>query len=833
MTVRGIALLFVGVGMIAWLAGCGSGGQQTQPTPSISVQFATAPLTSLSTGKSTQLSAAVTGNSSSVDVTWSVTCGTASACGSFSIATTGSGASTTYTAPSTVPAGGTVTITATSVADTTKSVSATITISSASSIPIVVTFYGTPPPISMAPFTSASMSAKVTNDPSSNPQVNWTAKCGSLAVCGSFAPTPTGSEVETIYTSPAGIPLGTSITVTATSVTDPTKLVSATIVIDSPISIAINPTVPASLPTSASIPLSARISSDPSASPQVQWSATCGSSACGSFSAATTGNGTSTTYTAPSAVPAGGTVTVTATSVTDPTKSASASISIVAAVPNPSLPDGNYVYQINGQDGSVMDGVFVAAGGYIVGGEQDSIASEDPNTSQYGTTLDRISGGNYTTSADGSLKITLQFANDGTASFEATPAPHGKGFISGEYSYGTHFSGTLNLQTSTAPPAGGYAVALQGDNGAGASWTGGVLNIDSPGGPSTPGAFSGAGSELDFRAFPASSVQALTISPGTVSVPDQYGRAVINLVSYVPNTTAGVSAYLAGYPLDATHIQLIETSNYYMINDNYPYLGAAAAINGAAIAQGAATGKFTASSLAGSSYVFGGSGYVFQTGNLPEYSSRMAGVVTAQSNGNISGTLSWNNSNGQSTPSPQPFTGTYTVDSEGRVTISNLSTANLGSNLYLYLAGNGQGFVLSNDSASVFQGEAIEQQATPFTAASFNGTYGLNTGAFPFVAAGEDLIGSIAATSTDGMDSLTGSGETSQLTGTQLGTTDFSISGSFTPASNGIFQGSITGVNLLSPATPGDFTLYLVDSTQGFAIQSGNAMPTLVQVQIQ
>jgi hypothetical protein len=587
------------------------------------------------------------------------------------------------------------------------------------------------------------------------------------------------------------------------------------------------------MPTGTSAPISAQITNDISANPQVTWSVACNSSACGSFSTTTTGNEVSTTYTAPSAVPAGESVSVTARSATDPTKSVSAAIPIMARVPNPLLPDGNYVYQINGQDGSVMDGVIVAAGGYIVGGEQDSIASEDPNTLGYGTTLDRISGGNYATSADGSLHITLQFANDGTESFEATPAPHGRGFISGEYSYGTHFSGTLNLQTSTAPPAGGYAVALQGDNGAGASWTGGILNIDSPGGPSTPGAFSGAGSELDFRSFYPSSLQELTISPGTVSIPDQYGRVVIDLVSYVPNTGGGVSAYLAGYTIDGVHLPLIETSNYYMINDNYPYRGATAAINGAAIAQGADTGKFTASSLAGSSYVFGGSGYVFQTGNLPEYSSLMAGVVTAQSNGNISGTLSWNNVNGQSTPSPQPFTGTYTVDSEGRVTIANLSAANLGSNLYLYLAGNGQGFVLSNDSASVFQGEAIEQQKTPFTAASFNGTYGLNTGAFPFVAAGEDLIGSIAATSTNGMDSLTGSGETSQLTGTQLGTTDFSISGSFTPASNGIFQGSITGVNLLSPATPGDFTLYLVDSTQGFAIQSGNATPTLVQVQIQ
>jgi hypothetical protein len=830
-TLRETAVLLVGLGVTALLAGCSSGGQHgTPPPPPISVEFFNTPPTSLYIGSSTQLSAAVENSSSSLSVTWSATCGTTGACGSFNPTTSTNAASTTYTAPATIPAGGTVTVKATSVQDSTKSISTTITITTTPPLPITVTFYGNPPPASINPGTSISLSAQITNDASSTPLVDWTASC-SLSECGTFTLNPSGSEISTTYTAPSNPTSSTIITIRAASVTDPSKSVSATTTIQAPISVVFHLLPPSSMPTGTSAPISAQIINDVSANPQVTWSVTCNSSACGSFSTTTTGDEVSTTYTAPSAVPAGGSVSVTAKSVTDPTKSVSVAIPIMARVPNPSLPDGNYVYQINGQDSSVIDGVFVAAGGYIVGGEQDSIASEDPNTSQYGTTLDRISGGNYTTSADGSLKITLQFANDGTASFEATPAPHGKGFISGEYSYGTHFSGTLNLQTSTAPPAGGYAVALQGDNGAGASWTGGVLNIDSPGGPSTPGAFSGAGSELDFRAFPASSVQALTISPGTVSVPDQYGRAVINLVSYVPNTTAGVSAYLAGYPIDATHIQLIETSNYYMINDNYPYLGATTAINGAAIAQGAATGKFTGSSLAGSSYVFAGSGYVFQAGNLPDYSSLMVGVVTAQSNGNISGTLSWNNSNGQSTPSPQPFTGTYTVDSEGRVIISNLSAANLGSNLYLYLAGNGQGFVLSNDSASVFQGEAIEQQATPFTAASFNGTYGLNTGAFPFVAAGEDLIGSIAATSTNGIDSLTGSGETSQLTATQLGTTDFSISGSFTPASNGIFQGSITGVNLLSPATPGDFTLYLVDSTQGFAIESGNATPTLVHLQ--
>lgn len=218
---------------------------------------------------------------------------------------------------------------------------------------------------------------------------------------------------------------------------------------------------------------------------------------------------------------------------------------------------------------------------------------------------------------------------------------------------------------------------------------------------------------------------------------------------------------------------------------------------------------------------------------LPNYSSLTAGVFTAQSNSSISGTVSWNDSSGQSTPSPQPFTGTYTVDPAGRGIITNLSGANFGDDLYFYLTGNGQGFLLSNDSASVFQGEAMLQQTTPFTAASFNGTYGLNTGAFPFIADGEDMIGSITATTSNGTDSLTGFGETSKMTGTQVGTTDFPLSGSFTPASNGIFQGTITGLNLLSPANLGNFTLYLVDDSQGFAIETDNGQSNLVQLQVQ
>ncbi len=74
------------------------------------------------------ITAFVANDSANAGVTWSVTCGTTGACGSFNAASSLSGVTTDYSAPTAVPSGNTVKIKATSVTDTTKSASATITI---------------------------------------------------------------------------------------------------------------------------------------------------------------------------------------------------------------------------------------------------------------------------------------------------------------------------------------------------------------------------------------------------------------------------------------------------------------------------------------------------------------------------------------------------------------------------------------------------------------------------------------------------------------------------------------------------------------------------------
>jgi hypothetical protein len=80
---------------------------------------------------SAPLAATVSNDSANAGVDWTVTCGSAAACGSFSPTHTASGVPTTFTAPSDVPTGGPVTITATSTTDPTKSDQTIVTVTNA------------------------------------------------------------------------------------------------------------------------------------------------------------------------------------------------------------------------------------------------------------------------------------------------------------------------------------------------------------------------------------------------------------------------------------------------------------------------------------------------------------------------------------------------------------------------------------------------------------------------------------------------------------------------------------------------------------------------------
>jgi hypothetical protein len=702
MKCRQVILLLIAAGMMGGLAGCMGPASLTITSPPVSILFVDALPTSLAVNAATPVSAAVS-NTSILQVNWSVTCGSAGACGSFLYSSSASGALNTYTAPSAIPSGGTVTVTATAAADPTKSVSATITITAP--VPIVVSFQGVPP---------------------------------------------------------------------------------------------------ASLQINATAAISAKIANDVSSNPQVQWTVSCAGAACGSFNPVTTTNEAPTNYTAPSSIPSGNTVTVTTTSVTDPTKSASASITITKAAPT--LANGTYVFQLAGPVGSgpnFMTGVFTAQNGAIIGGEQDSIESDD----QYLAQFDPISGGSYATTPDGNLQITLK-SNYFYFNSEQTETLNGV-IISGsrvlvEEFNGYPANGTLDLQTSTAPPSGGYAFSMAGVDAAGeAAGIGGVLNVDSAGG------ISGAGSVLDFNDA-GTFVGAQALGASTVSNPDSFGRVVFQIV---PRTSLSFpSLNLAGYIVDATHLRLVETSG-----DNFQ-----GAVGGTALAQGANTGSFSASSITGSSYVFAADRWpTNDTGPL-----QVAGVFTAKADGSLTGTLNWNNLSGTEAQSPIPFTGSYTVDSTGRATLSNLTDgATFKYQLQLYLNGNGQGLVLSSDPAEMIAGRGFQQQAGPFSAASFSGSYGLNAAQFGTYQFGPLETATALGPVTVAVDN--GSNTVAGFVDFGYGAADYAVSGSFSAGQNGVFTGTFTGLNSASVTWADNFVLYFVDNTRAVMIETDNTQLTL------
>jgi hypothetical protein len=662
------------------------------------------------------------------------------------------------------------------------------------------------PPASLAINATTTISAAVTNF-SANAVIAWSATCGSAGACGSFSSNQTASGGNTNYLAPSAIPSSTTVTITATIVGDTSQSVSAKITITppQPIVVSFQGVPPASLQVNATVPLSAQITNDVSANPQVKWTVACASAPCGSFNPTTTNNEAATNYTAPSAVPPGNNVTVTATSATDPTRSASATITITQAAAT--LASGTYVFQLSGPVGpaaNFVSGVIIAQNGQITGGEQDFIDyAVNLNAQAYLPRFDQIMGGAYATTPDGNLQITLN-TNDSIIGVAGVETINGV-IVSGSrvlltQMNGSVGSGTLDLQTSTVAPSGGYAFTTFGVDANGQpAGIGGVLDVNA-------GGIEAANSVLDINDdFVFSPAQ--TLAATVVSGPDTLGRVEFQLAPATAKAFQSIN--LAGYIVDTAHIRLIETAN-----DAFQGV-----MGGTALGQGSNTGTFTSSSIAGSSYVFGTAGEEMNGGSL-----QVAGVFTANSGGSLNGTLNWNNLTGTTTQSPIAFAGSYAVDPSGtgRVTLSNLTDGSTFTyQLELYLTGSGQGLLLSSSTAEMIAGRAFEQStATP----SFTGTYGLNS---TEIASSLGPLG--ANTSIGPITAVTGSG-TDTLTGFVdfgSGATDFPVTGNVTASSTGIFTGTLAGLNPAAHTTPDSFTFYLVDSAQALMIETDNTQLTL------
>jgi hypothetical protein len=578
--------------------------------------------------------------------------------------------------------------------------------------------------------------------------------------------------------------------------------------------------VPASLTVNSQTSITATVANSSAA---VGWSVTCSTSACGTFSSTT---GTQVTYLAP-ALPATGVVITATLSGTSPAVTGVADTAIVAAT----LADGTYVFSLAGEDANsnyYVAGEITVAGGLITAGEQDFNDVAHDRSDGINPTGSAIS---FTT--DGNVTITLVTC---TGACSSNPAPDaivgvggtetlnglilplsttGRAFIT-ESDGSASASGELDPQdlagAGATTPANGYAFVLNGYDPGGTGdpeAVGGIINIDGA------GTISGTGSILDVNdagaTFPSQ-----TFAASTVSAPDALGR-----VTFTLNTSVFSQVLLAGYIVDSNRIQLVE------IHDTY-----SGVLGGVAYSQGANTGSFTTASAAGT-YVVGVTGFDTTPGVLQAVTQLTLGSA------GVTGFVDYNdlaNSSGMSATSPDPVTAAgYTVDAAGAgdITIAAVTdaTPTVSYNVQLYLDGNGHALAITMDGSDVVAGVGFTQTSGSF---AFTGNYGL------------DVTGADGSNEAE----LDGAGPVTVASGAIAGTVDLNWFGSAGPlypgtavsgtvvttgtgASNGIFTGTITGVDaqnciIVATCSVDNFSYYLIDvAGDNIAIETDENQLTL------
>lgn len=599
----------------------------------------------------------------------------------------------------------------------------------------------------------------------------------------------------------------------------------------SKVSIAFQPEPSGSLAVSFPENLTAVVSNDPN-NYGVDWSLTCQNPPnCGSLSLLHTASGTATTYTAPSTLSASSmSVEVVAFATADHIQNVVAPITINTF--DSSL-KGTYVLQAQGVDSNFspyqFGGVIVFDGnGGISSGEQ-TVNFFDPTTDSLVTKSDTNLTGSYFLGSDGRGIITIS-NNDtdiGTESFSFVFLSSSQALIAALPTSTLTISatGTMELQTSTDAPSGGYAFAVSGVEVAKMLPLafGGVLNIDSP------NTISGNGSVSDEILAKKVNASGVGLS-GTLMNPDSFGGVTLNL-------TAGFSPkkspiQFTGYIVDNTHIKLIESDN-----TSGTGFGSTA---GLAIGQGVATGTFTDNTSFSGTFVFGVPGVDLSNSNIEPSTLTSYGLFTADGSGNLTNgftdTFLLLNTAQGTTAQPQTgaqisaaFGGTYAVDSSGTGRTS-LTFDNFNPNpkhgyqpvFFFYLTGNGNPpLVLEAGDThypSLGAGIAYRQSAAPLT---FSGDYG-----FSFTqqnGSENDGTAQMNANSTVTPPSLSGFADLNLDFGANP---DQPFTGSFsTPVSNGLFQGTLVGTNndivssaIFTPQIAADY--YIIDPSQGFFVET-------------
>jgi len=381
-----------------WMLGCtaGSVSPSPPPAPPPTIAVVVNPMNmSVLLGNQATFTATVT-NTGDTAVSWSVngvpggnaTLGTITSAGM-------------YTAPLDTPSPATVQVTATSHADATKSGTGTLAITSDIALSL------TPNRASVELGATQAFQAALTTSAHPDTSIRWSLSGPCASGCGSVDATGT-------YTAPRILPSPAIATMTAQSVADPSKQISAAVAITSSFSLQLS--APSSVPAGGTATIVATMTSVPGSNPStaLSWALSgpgCSGGSCGVLSAVTTqsasGNSvaSSVTYTSPRAVPSPNTVTMTVAPQSDPSKTAQATFAIQSGVsvsvsPSTATLAANHRVVLNAQVNStsntgVMWSVNGIAGGNTAFGQICAVGSNpcQPVTSTTTSQVDYLAPG--------------------------------------------------------------------------------------------------------------------------------------------------------------------------------------------------------------------------------------------------------------------------------------------------------------------------------------------------------------------------------------------------------------------------------------------------------
>jgi hypothetical protein len=768
--------------------------------PTLSVTISSPPPSSMAAGTTAPgVVATLQNDTMNKGVTWSAMCtpATGSTCGSFSPTATTSGVATTYQAPSIIPinTGGVVTIVATTVATPVATAMATVTITAANSVSINWTSSALTPPSTLLLSAEATVSATVTNDPTTGINgVTWTATCtaGTGGDCGSFTTNPTANGLNTMYQAPSVLPLnGGLVTVTATAQAAPNPSISKQVTITAPTLTVTIDTPPTSIEAGTTTQLTATITNDSPTPPDgVNWSVTCtggtGTNPCGSFSPTNTLTGVATTYTAPATAPTGGTVTITATSAAQSNVSDSTPAIPITANTSAGLLSGQYAFNISAQNGF---GYFGAVGsitadgqGHITMGEEDTA----PINSCGASSVTGITGTYTVDSSSGSGTITLNtgsncFGASGTQTLDfavvGSASPATRVLIS-EFD-NTVGSGSLDLQTAGASISGNsYAFVFNGEDLLnGANMNTGLSTTNVGGTMTVAGSTITMAEDVNDQSLPAVSQ---ATGSGNFTTPDTpFGRSTLSITG----TGALNGNMYVFYIVNSGEMKFLEIDGANFAELGTVYAQGSLAFSGPSV--------FTFAGVDGTSTVTNST--VVGGGTLTATGTSLSGVLDFNDNGLQTG------SGGAS------VTGTLVAASAGRGTFT-LAGAPTGISKFAYYPTANNGILLMElDTGFASIGEALPQTGTTLA----SGNYAMNfTNATAGVSYPEvDAVGQVTS---DGTSTFTaGTVDFFNTTGNLF--PDSPLTGTFVATGQGRYTGTFA-IMLSSTTTQTQKEIFYVAS---------------------